>query len=64
MSKRYIEFVLGDRVIRISGSNNGMEPKDKGTVTGVFGGGYLRIAEFRGLFLHEPERFKLLVKAE
>ena len=53
------KFAPGDRVIRMSGRNADMEPGDKGTVVDS-DYRYVTIAEYRGLFRHEIERFKLV----
>jgi len=61
------ELKAGDRVIRITGMNADMQPKDKGTVLEVShhsDGDYLIIKEFRGFMLHEARCFKKIIRID
>ena len=54
----------GDTVQRISGSQNGMNTGDRGTVLGnmhMFCD-RITIAKYRGLFTHEADRFKKVIR--
>tara|TARA_R110000782_G_C14457558_1_gene372988 strand:+ start:100 stop:354 length:255 start_codon:yes stop_codon:yes gene_type:complete len=59
-----LKLEVGDRVIRTKGINAHMVKGDKGVVELISLGGYIRIEEFRGLFLHSPSDLKRVIRCQ